>query len=302
MNSCGSPLVSVCCITYNHVAYIRQCIDGVLMQKTNFTYEIIINDDCSTDGTTDIIKEYALKFPEIIKPIFHSENQFSKGVRGMFATFCFPAAKGKYIALCEGDDYWTDPLKLQRQLDFLESHPDYSMCFHRATILSEINYPTRLNVTEIEGREYSADELFSQWIVPTASIVYRAEVNLLPLERPCDILNGDIVLVLKCCSCGKVRALEYEMSVYRMHIGGVTYSPTLYEDRHIKYPKHCLFIKRNFGHMLDSKTLNRCIAEAFWDSREVVKPKIRRHINKIIALCFDPKFILKKYKFAYLFR
>ena len=122
------PLVSICCITYNHASYIRQCLDGFLMQKVTFPIEIIINDDCSTDGTTDIIRDYEAKYPNLIKPIYHTENEYSKGTRGMFATYCFPKAKGKYIAMCEGDDYWCDPLKLQMQVDFMESNPDYFLC------------------------------------------------------------------------------------------------------------------------------------------------------------------------------
>ena len=131
------PLVSICCITYNHAKYIRQCLEGFLMQKTSFSYEIVINDDCSTDGTTDIIREYEARYPNLISPIYHAENEYSKGVRGMFATYCFPKAKGKYIAMCEGDDYWIDPLKLQKQVDFMEENPDYSMCFHNAMRLNE---------------------------------------------------------------------------------------------------------------------------------------------------------------------
>lgn len=122
------PLVSICCVTYNHASYIRECLDGFMMQKTNFTFEVLIHDDASTDGTADIIKEYEIKYPGIIKPIYQIENQYSKGISPS-VTFNFPRAKGKYIAMCEGDDYWTDPLKLQKQVDFLESHPDYVMCF-----------------------------------------------------------------------------------------------------------------------------------------------------------------------------
>src|SRR5690606_25359461 len=103
--------------------FIRQCLDGIFMQKCNFEYEILIHDDASTDDTQKIIKEYQQKYPEIIKPILQTENQYSKGVRGIMARFNFPRAKGKYIALCEGDDYWTDPLKLQKQIDFLENNP-----------------------------------------------------------------------------------------------------------------------------------------------------------------------------------
>jgi len=107
------PIVSICCITYNHEKYIRDAIEGFLMQKTLFPIEILIHGDASTDKTADIIKEYEVKYPDIIKPIYQTENQFSKGV-SISATYQFPRARGKYIAICEGDDYWTDPHKLQK--------------------------------------------------------------------------------------------------------------------------------------------------------------------------------------------
>ena len=112
-------LVSICCITYNHEKYIRDAIEGFLMQKTDFPFEVLIHDDASTDGTADIIREYETKYPDIIKPIYQTENQYSKGIK-ISATYNYPRAKGKYIALCEGDDYWIDPYKLQKQVDFLE--------------------------------------------------------------------------------------------------------------------------------------------------------------------------------------
>src|SRR5690606_11316563 len=129
------PLVSISCITYNHAPYIRECLDGFMMQKCDFDFEVLIHDDASTDGTQEIIKEYQEKYPEIIKPIFQTENQYSKGIRGMNIQFNFPRAQGKYIALCEGDDYWTDPLKLQKQLDFLEANPEYVLSCHNYKIL-----------------------------------------------------------------------------------------------------------------------------------------------------------------------
>lgn len=128
-----NPFVSICCLTYNHESYIRQCLDGFVMQKANFPIEILIHDDASTDGTQDIIREYEVKYPNIIKPIYQKENQYSKGVK-VSLVYNYPRAKGKYIALCEGDDYWTDPYKLQKQVDFLESHPDYVMCSHDVDI------------------------------------------------------------------------------------------------------------------------------------------------------------------------
>lgn len=138
------PLVSICSITYNHAPYIRQCLDGFLMQKTNFPFEIIINDDCSTDGTTEIIKEYAAKYPELIKPIFHDENQYQKGARGILVNYVFPKVQGKYLALCEGDDYWIDSLKLQKQVDFLEENPDYGLVhtyFHYVDVNDKVIPP-----------------------------------------------------------------------------------------------------------------------------------------------------------------
>jgi glycosyltransferase involved in cell wall biosynthesis len=95
----SKPIVSISCITYNHAPFIRECLEGFLMQKTNFSFEILIHDDASTDGTKDIIEEYAAKYPELIFPIYQSENQYSKGVRGMMANFNFPRSRGKYIAL-----------------------------------------------------------------------------------------------------------------------------------------------------------------------------------------------------------
>ena len=110
------PLVSVCCVTYNHADFIKQTLEGFVTQKTNFPFEVIIADDCSTDGQQDIIKEYAKKYPDIIKPIFHSHNTGSYQNLLDAASAC----KGKYVAMCDGDDYWTDENKLQKQADFID--------------------------------------------------------------------------------------------------------------------------------------------------------------------------------------
>jgi glycosyltransferase involved in cell wall biosynthesis/organic radical activating enzyme len=121
------PFVSIFCLAYNHEPFIRQCLDRIVMQKTNFPLEILIHDDASTDRTAEIIREYEIKYPGLVKPIYEMENQYSKG-RKLNLTYSFPRAKGKYIAYCDCDDYWTDPYKLQKQVDFLESHDEYSVC------------------------------------------------------------------------------------------------------------------------------------------------------------------------------
>ena len=119
-------MVTIQCITYNHESYIRQCLEGFVMQKTNFRFEAVVHDDASTDGTAVIIREYAEKYPNIIKPIFEIENQYSKH-DGSITRIMNEHTHGKYVAMCEGDDFWTDPYKLQKQVDFLESHPNYGL-------------------------------------------------------------------------------------------------------------------------------------------------------------------------------
>ena len=131
------PLVSIHCLTFNQAPYIRQCLDGFVMQKTNFPFEAIVHDDASTDGTAEIIKEYAEKYPNIIKPILEKDNQYTKigfsGIEQLMAE----KEQGKYIAICEGDDYWTDSRKLQKQVDFLESHPNYGLHYTQAYQLNQ---------------------------------------------------------------------------------------------------------------------------------------------------------------------
>lgn len=126
------PLVSIQCLVFNHEPYLRQCLDGFVMQKTTFPFEAVVHDDCSTDGSVAIIQEYAENYPEIIKPILETENQFSKiGFSGI-NRIMIAHSKGKYIALCEGDDYWIDPLKLQKQVDYMEKHPECGMVHTQA--------------------------------------------------------------------------------------------------------------------------------------------------------------------------
>lgn len=174
-----SPLVSICCITYNHEKYIRDAIEGFLMQKTDFPFEIIIHDDASTDKTADIIREYEKEYPEIFTCVYQEENQLSKGIRPL-PTYIFPKVRGKYIALCEGDDYWTDPMKLQIQVDAMKKYPQCWMSFHPAFEISSNG--EKIGIT---GR--MADEnfkIFSPHEVilgggefsPTASLIFRNEL------------------------------------------------------------------------------------------------------------------------------
>lgn len=221
--SAKEPLVSICCITYNHAPYIRECLDGFMMQKTRFPIEIIINDDASTDGTTEIIKEYEAQHPDIIKPIYQVENQYSKGVRGMYANFCFPRAQGKYIALCEGDDYWTDPLKLQKQVDFLESHPDYVMCSHRYNLYIQNKgvFQNDWYGNRTEGVNYNLNTLIhGGWFFHPLTVMFRSDK--LDLDEYSQYkYSMDAVLFFHLLKKGEGYMMSDNMSVYRIHSGGV---------------------------------------------------------------------------------
>lgn len=219
-----TPLVSICSITYNHAPYIRQCLDGFLMQKTKFKYEIIIHDDASTDGTAEIIKEYVEKYPNLITPIFQKENQYSKGVRGMFPRYCFPRAKGKYIALCEGDDYWTDPLKLQKQVDFLEANPDFVMCSHLCDFVDQETGNKLFSYPDFGNNESTVLRLGNfvrgGEITQTATLFFRNLKKIVSTINACN-KSADIVLYYILLMYGPGFCIPEVMSIYRIHNEGV---------------------------------------------------------------------------------
>jgi glycosyltransferase involved in cell wall biosynthesis len=215
-----TPMVSIRCITYNHEPYIRQCLEGFVMQKTNFKFEAIVHDDASTDHTADIIREYAAKYPDIIKPIYETENQYSKH-DGSLRRIMDAACTGKYIALCEGDDYWIDPLKLQKQVDFLEANSEYSMCFHKADTIFWPSGELSPLYQDLKEKDYTIDEIAENWIVPTCSVVYRSIFqNKIPKNKK--FIHGDIVLFLTMATHGKVHCLNDKMSIYRRLSTGAT--------------------------------------------------------------------------------
>lgn len=132
----STVLVSIVCNAYNHEKYIAQTLEGFIMQVTDFPFEILVHDDASTDNTANIIREYEEKYPHLIKPVYQTENQYSKKL-SVSREFQYPRVQGKYIAFCEGDDYWTDSAKLQKQVDALEKHPEADMCAHRVAAMRD---------------------------------------------------------------------------------------------------------------------------------------------------------------------
>lgn len=209
------PLVSISCITYNHENYIRDAIEGFLMQKTTFPVEILIHDDASTDKTPEIIREYVQGFPDLIFPIFQKENQYSKGIN-ISATYQYTRAKGKYYGGAEGDDYWTDPNKLQKQVDFLEMNPDYSLCFHDVLVKWEENkYPAYSFCKGLTKSVFQTEDIIKEYFIHTSSMVFYKD-KLLPIpEWFCNIYNRDYGIQLLLANKGKIGYIPCLMGVYR---------------------------------------------------------------------------------------
>ena len=212
------PLVSISCITYNHENFITEALDSFLMQETDFPFEVLVHDDCSTDNTANIIREYEKKYPNIIKPIYQKENQYSKGIK-VGATFNFPRAKGEYIALCEGDDYWTDPEKLQIQLDLMLENPECYLSFHPADEVTEGKLSGRVFADhDSKNRVFTDIEMIrgiDNVFCPTASMVfYRGVMSPIP-EFFATAPVGDNFMQFLGSLHGGALFIAKKMSIYR---------------------------------------------------------------------------------------
>lgn len=219
-------MVSICCLAYNQEKYIRQCLDGFVMQKCNFKYEVLINDDASTDHTIDIIKEYEHNYPEIIKPIYQTENQWSKKIP-ISKTYLYPIARGKYIAKCEGDDFWTDPYKLQKQVDIMEKHPDCCICLHKVSSLAENGvseekrtYPNfKLKTGVIKAKKLIYFACYGDYVFQTSCYFIRKDIILQYIHEYPKFtqvtVSGDIPLLLYIGNIGDAYYIDDFMSCYR---------------------------------------------------------------------------------------
>lgn len=213
------PLVVIRCITYNHESYIKDTLEGFVMQKTNFPFVAIVHDDASTDGTADVLRKYAEKYPDTILPIFENENQYSKqdGSLSEIMNKACDNYGAKYVALCEGDDYWIDPLKLQKQVDFLESHPDYGMCYTRVKRYSQ----DKNRFIDIWGGSYETfDNFLFNNTVPTLTAVLRRDIQIKYIKeiKPenHNWLMGDYPLWLYISKFSKIKFINEVTGVYRI--------------------------------------------------------------------------------------
>jgi len=274
--------VSVHVITYNQGKYIREALESVLSQKVNFKYEIVVGDDFSTDSTRSIIQEYADKYKDIVKPLLHPYNLGPKGLEGKYNFIeTLYACRGMYVALLEGDDYWNDTNKLQAQIDFLDKHPDYTICFHRVyekndddePVLSELN-------TSVEEETYTIEDLAGSSFIHTPSVVFRnGLINGFP-KWYYDAPAGDYALHLLNARHGKIKYLPRAMAVYRKHgasVWSVHQRPTILQKW--------------------LKVLDLLLEEKFDGSvTEVLKTQRRTYRTEYFKLLFDkdyPLFIQK---------
>ncbi len=246
-----APLVTVCLATYNHICYLRQCLDSIFSQKVNFPYEVLIHDNASSDGTQDMIREYAAQYPDRVRTMLQQVNQQSQGIKSFYTLM--RNARGTYIALIEGDDYWTDPQKLQKQADYMEQHPGCTLCVHAAVTVDGENHVLQKILRPAEcSRDLTAQEVIgkSGWFATASMVLRRNAVQQLPnfyFHAPV----GDYPLSAHLAMNGSVHYIDAFMSAYRINISG-SWTSTVCGSRK-KYRQHMEEMNKMFAE-IDSET------------------------------------------------
>lgn len=285
-----APLVSICCAAFNHGGFIKDALNGFLMQETTFPFEIVIHDDASTDDTASVIREFESRYPDIITAIYQEENQYSRG-RKPFPLLC-AESKGKYIAYCEGDDYWTDPRKLAIQVEFLELNPKYVISGHNAMCIDGVRQIIRKAKLAREcQREYSSKELVSgKGEVLTLSWVFRK----VPIETPPElemIENADRMYLSQIGKYGKSwYHSEIMPACYRIHEGGVWSTLTKKEQREENINTF-FWIYRYYSRMRQYNFAEECWNTYLWHvmsasgERQMVRWMVERVLRRIRRRC-----------------
>lgn len=279
------PKVSVFMMVYNHEKYIKEALNGILMQKCNVDYEIVIGEDCSTDESRNIILEFSKQFPGKFKLLLHNSNIGAQKNQLAVLENC----TGQYIAMCEGDDYWTDPLKLQKQVDFLEANPDYALCFHKVSILQE-GVVKEDTITAKVPETTTIDDLAKGNYIHTCSVVYRnnlfAELPEYFKESPV----GDYFLHLLNARYGAIKCIDEIMGVYRVH-GTSVWSSKTQKQQELLWVPFLENIKPNFNKEVQG-ILNTQIAryskpkekgKKVWNLRNL-KNKIIQKVKRLIKV------------------
>lgn len=268
-------LVSICCTAYNQEKYIEDALKGFLMQETNFAFEILISDDCSTDKTTQIIQDYKNRYPRIIKPLIQKENQYSKGALPI-RDLILPYVSGKYIALCEGDDYWTDSTKIQQQVDFLEQNPEFMGCGHNTRFLVNGELTDRLFVNSDSKKDsYIFDDFIDFAYLHTTSLVFRYDSKHKDqideyLAKYSSVKRNDVYMLLVFSKFGSIKYIDRIMSVYRMNDGGI-WSGADEQAQLIMFLHGCVDFSYIFGDEYKDKFLYS-FANTFSESCNIESP------------------------------
>lgn len=267
------PVVTIRCITYNHANFIRDAIEGFRIQETTFPVEILIHDDASTDGTAEIVQEYAAKQPQLFRIVLQTENQWSKGIKP--ARYLQPMIRGEFVALCEGDDYWTDPLKLQEQVRLLELNPEASGSFHAGSVIRESGEELEIRPARPVPSRLTFSDVVVRNPILTCSLVYR--YTFAPTSSPWSVglRMGDWPLQVNLARYGDLLGIDKNMGCYRRHPGGVWTSLSKSEElkaigefysavrREFKASLPREFYLRYTGHYRDS-------AQASFDEQDVL--------------------------------
>jgi len=266
--------VSVCVPTFNHKHYISRMLDGALEQKTTFPFEIVIGDDGSTDGSQEIIRSYQEQYPDIITAFLHTENQGPFEPREFAGRNnvlqLLKACQGQYVAMCEGDDYWTDPYKLQKQVDFMESNPDFSICHHNMLVTYEDGSESHTFNKENQALISTIDDILQDhWFMATASWLYR---NYFLTENfaewHANAAAGDWALSIQLAAKGKIAYLPEVMGVYRKHSAGLS---NVHSHSNKWFLRNRKEMFENVNVWLDKKYDNTIIQTVAWYEEQLEK-------------------------------
>lgn len=289
----NKPKVSVCCWTYNHEKFIRDALDGFVMQKTDFPFEVIIHDDASTDKTADIIREYEAKYPNLFRTIYQTENQYCKA--NFIESVVFPMVKGEYVAICEGDDYWTDDNKLQKQVDFLDANPEFSVCFHSINVVHDDGTPNHYfpKPNDRFNRDVLTVYNLLCWnFIQTNSVMYRWRFNenLSPLNFDSyKIMPLDWYIHLLHAQVGKIKYLDDPMGVYRRH-GNSVWSVNL-EEVYLKFGINKLLffiaLEKHFPEYNEILGHSYTCKQALIYFKTYLKHQRFSEMQQILAMCPD---------------
>lgn len=278
------PDISVCMISYNHGNFIAQAIESILKQKINRSLELVIGEDLSTDGTREICEYYHDLYPDIIRILPQKERLGM--TKNFFRTLL--ECRGKYIAICEGDDYWIDPFKLQKQYDFLENNSSFTLCFHNTLVIDEINNKQHL-FGFYNKSFYDGYDLLKKWLFATSSAFFR---NILEKPLPrffLDATHPDLLLFLYLAERGKMAFINETMSVYRIHSGGIT--KNLFEKnlehnlKHIKQIKQMkIYFDTKYSSLFEKRMSNYLLSTSYLFAKEKKKTRSCLFLRKYLAL------------------